>query len=913
MGVTGAAMGNEVKSLLLLARDAARARKQPFSTAHVLIAMAQSGGECAELLGAYGVRERELLSAIKVVGEESEAQLDIVVERTMKLARLTGDRAPTSMHLLLVLASEPRTAAHRCLESIGTPLERFHASVAERVGVVVGRAESDTVGAASQASASVAPSVVLGPREGRPPGNRRILQPIPGSASPRSHSSPRTGAAMRLGQRTAPSSTSASTSASTSPLGAPAPAPKADPCSGGAPGAVDGDAGPRRDRALPDPAPPEAALSATASTPFDLDPRQYPLLSALGRNLTALAWRGALDPVIGREREVEAVLDVLARRRANNPLLVGPPGVGKTAIVEGLAVAIAAHAPATRALEGRVLLEVSGGALTAGTGVRGALADKLARLRAEVARAEGRVLLFLDEFHTLVGSEGAGPDDLASELKASLARGELPCIAATTDAEYKRYIERDAALSRRFTRIEVAEPSPESCVRIVRSVLPRYEAHHGVRYDPEAVDQAVSLSIRFLVDRQLPDKALSVLDLAGARTRRRGGEVVDIESVARVISEQAHVPLERLLLRDRERLLALEAHLSARIVGQRVAIRCIADALRKGAAGFRGKRPLGTFLLLGPTGVGKTETAKAISEVLFGSSDFTRLDMSEYAEAHAVARLLGAPPGYVGHDEGGQLTEAVRRRPYQLVLLDEIEKAHPDVLLALLPLLDEGRLTDGRGRTVDFTHTVIVMTSNLGVAAVRERRAVRPIGFGVQASAAAGCDAAGGSAEAERALAEARRALPPEFWNRIDEPLWFAPLGRDEVRTIARRMLARVAQVLATEHAIDLRIDETALDTLVDAGGFDPELGARPMRRTVGRLVESPLAERLLAGELVRGDVVRLRGHGATLVFERGDRDAAANSGSLPDVQARPRTSRGRRAHDPDPPARDAGLAVRRG
>jgi ATP-dependent Clp protease ATP-binding subunit ClpC len=858
MGVTGAAMGSEVKSLLLTARDAARARKQPFSTAHVLVAMAQSGGEAAELLGAFGVRERELLSAIKVVGEESEAQLDIVVERTLKLARLTGARAPAALHVLLVLASEPRSAAHRCLESVGTPLDRFHAAVSERLGVVAGRAGAEESAAGVPPTAPAAaglPGASGGPRprEGRPSGNRRILQPALGGAGPRPLPPPR-----------------AASPASPNPTLPAVPLP---------PPPAQGPRAPAPSRAAADGSPPDVAREARedapappAPTPYDLDPQRFPLLSSLGRNLTALAARGGVDPVVGREREIEALLDVLARRRANNPLLVGPPGVGKTAIVEGLAAAIAAGAPGTRGLEGRVVLEVSAGALMAGTGVRGALADKLARLRAEVARAEGRVLLFLDELHALVGSEGAGPDDLAGELKAALARGELPCIGATTDAEYKKHLERDPALARRFSRIDVAEPSAEACLAILRGVVPRYEAHHEVRYDAEAVEHAVSLSVRFLVDRQLPDKALSVLDLAGARTRRRGGRVVDVEAVARVVGEQAHVPLERLLLRDRERLLALEEHLAARVVGQREPLARIADALRKGAAGFRGKRPLGTFLLLGPTGVGKTETAKAISEVLFGITELTRLDMSEYAEAHAVARLLGAPPGYVGHDEGGQLTEAVRRRPYQLVLLDEIEKAHPEVLLALLPLLDEGRLTDGRGRTVDFTNTVVVMTSNLGVAAARERVAARPIGFGADP----GAEAQHQAAEGERALAAARRALPPELWNRIDEPLWFGPLGRAEVRAVARRLLARVAEVLASEHRVELRVDDDALDALVDGGGFDPELGARPMRRTVGRLVESPLAERVLAGEIEPGDVVRLRGEGTQVRIDVERRDAAA-------------------------------------
>ncbi len=829
--------GGEVRSLFVQAREAARARKQSLGTGHLLLALLQSAGEAGDVLSQQGVSEGALLSALKVVGEEAGTALDIAFERATKLAGTLGSDAPHPLHLLLTLAIDPRSAAHRCLEQSGVGAARVHAEVCARIGIVPGR-EDTSSGLATERGA-------VRPMTLRPPPSPT---PLPTSGVPHAGATPPGSASDPLGARRATRSGPPITPArTTARVGTTHRPPSARP------GPSSWTARPATPTAQP--APQGAPAQTPGTSRFALDERTFPTLVALSRNLTQLAEAGAIDPVIGRDAEIEKLLDILARRRSNNPILVGPPGVGKTAVVEGLALRLVAGASGLP--EDRILLEISAGSLVSGTGVRGALAERLARLRAEVARAEGRVLLFLDEIHAIVGGDAGGPDDLASELKAALARGELPCIGATTDAEYRKHFERDPALARRFSRLEVGEPAPEDCVRILRGLAPRYEQHHGVAFTPEAIEQAVTLSIRFLPERQLPDKALGLLDLAAARARRRGVRVVDLEAVAQVISEQARVPLERLMLRDRERLLGLESLVAERVVGQRAAIARIADALRKGAAGFRGRRPLGTFLLLGPTGVGKTETARAISEVLFAASDFTRLDMSEYAEPHAIARLLGAPPGYLGHDEGGQLTEAVRRRPYQLVLLDEIEKAHPEVLLALLPLLDEGRMTDGRGRTVDFTNTVVVMTSNLGVAASRERPS-RAIGFGgVDGRPQAPPD------QGEQALAAARRALPPELWNRIDEPLWFGPLGAAEVEAIAARMLAQVAAVLAAEHRVTLVVEPAALGALAAAGGFDPELGARPMRRTVGRLVESPLAELVLSGRALPGDVLVLSGEGA--------------------------------------------------
>ena len=600
-------------------------------------------------------------------------------------------------------------------------------------------------------------------------------------------------------------------------------------------------------------------IRAVSSATGEVPGTRPSILGKLARDLTEAAGAGRLDPVIGRDAEIDELLDVLARRRGNNPILVGPPGVGKTAVVEGLARRLQAAGDGTRGLGDRTIMELSVGALISGTGVRGALAEKLAAVQAEVAASDGRILLFIDEIHALIGGQD-GSDGVAGDLKAALARGELPCIGATTDAEYRKIFERDPALARRFTMIPIEEPKPEVAKQILVGIAPQYEKHHGVAYEEGVLDAALDMSVRYLTERQLPDKAIGLIDQAAARVRRRGGSSVALDDIAAVISAQVGVPVERLTMRDAERLLGLDVCLAQRVLGQPLAVERIAAALRRSAAGFFGSKPLGTFLFLGPTGVGKTEMAKAISEQLFPGNRLTRFDMSEFSEAHSVARLLGAPPGYIGHEHGGQLTEAVRLRPYQLVLMDEIEKAHPEVLLALLPLLDEGRLTDARGRTVNFSNCVVVMTSNLGGA-------VTPgggkLGFGARSDSA---DAADG--QERSALAAARAALPIELWNRIDEPLYFRTLDRATITSIARRMVIDIAALVRERYGVTLRVEDSAIDTLVAAGGVDAALGARPMKRTVSRLLEAPLAARLLEGQFDSASVAVVRGGSLELHIE---------------------------------------------
>jgi ATP-dependent Clp protease ATP-binding subunit ClpC len=813
-------LGADVRALLAQAQRVAQKRGQKPSTGHIVLAMLESPGDGGRLLGAHGARVVALHGVLRDVQSEASNTVDLSLDRARRIAAQSGARKAHPLHLLLATLQNTRSEAARCLDALGVPVDELSRVLEDSLGMPSPRKAQDGAARVRAEALKPLPRTLIDWEA-----QKRSQTAAPTTPVARIARAPHVARAPRGAAPGSEAARSANVRAGES----------------GTPGRVEARAGRGAD-----------------SQRFVLDPQRFALLHALGRNLTQLAAEGRIDPVVGRDQEIEQVLDVLARRRANNPILVGPPGVGKTAIAEGLALRLVAAGLEDEAAP-RLLIEVSAGSLVSGTGVRGALSEKLARLRKEVRDSEGRVLLFLDEIHALI-SGNDGPDDLANELKAALARGELPCLGATTEVEYRRVFERDAALCRRFSRVEVLEPSRDAALSILQGVSLHYERFHGVAYARDALQAAVDLSVRYLPEQHLPDKAIAVLDLSAARVRRRGGDVVDRAAVAAVIGEQAQVPVERLLMRDKERLLTLEARLSERVIGQRASIARIADAVRRGAVGLRGKRPLGVFLLLGPTGVGKTELAKALSDELFERSGMTRIDMSELGEAHAVARLFGAPPGYVGHEDGGQLTEAVRKRPYQLVLLDEIEKAHPDVLLSLLPLLDEGRLTDGRGRTIDFTNTIIVLTSNLGA---RESAKAKVVGFGADDSGEAADDGA------ERALRAVRAALPPELWNRMDEVVFLPRLSRADVALIARRMLAFVVEALRREQGVEVEIDDSVIDALIEAGGYDAELGARPMRRVVGRAVESLLASALLEGRMGRGERVRLEGREGRIVLSR--------------------------------------------
>ncbi len=611
------------------------------------------------------------------------------------------------------------------------------------------------------------------------------------------------------------------------------------------------DSGPPEPPLRPLPSKADPVLAAR----YRLDDEDFPFLTKFGRNLTEEAALGRIDAVIGRDTEIAQVIDILGKRRSNNPLLVGEPGVGKTAIVEGLARRFVELARDGHAIGERTIIELEMGRLLSGTHLRGAFSERLLGIKDEVAQAQGSVIVFLDEIHTWM-SAGAGGDggDAAGELKTALARGKFPCIGATTHDEFRKFIEADQAFERRFQQVTVEEPDQETAVQIVEGVRPHYERHHGVCFSAEAVRAAVALSVRYIHDRQLPDKAIGVLDLAGSRAARCSTDgVVHRRDIAEVVADVARIPVERLTGSQADRFLNMESFLAKGVVGHVDVVRQISELLRRNYAGFRSHRPIGSLLFLGPTGVGKTEMVKVLADFLFHDRDaIVRLDMSEYMESHSVSRMIGSPPGYVGYDQGGQLTEALRRRPYQVVLLDEIEKAHPDVLNLLLQLFDEGRLTDGRGRVVDFSNALVVMTSNLGSDAFdNEPRSQPAIGF----SRWRGDDETRDHRDElrEPVLDAARKHFTPELWNRIDERLVFLPLSRDDVAAIARLQLADSQRRLQEESDIAMEFEPALIDHLIEHGGYDRKLGARPMRQTIQRLVEGAVALEILAGHVTPG------------------------------------------------------------
>jgi len=645
-----------------------------------------------------------------------------------------------------------------------------------------------------------------------------------------------------------------------------------------------------------------------------------PALKAFGRDLTDIARKGEMDPVIGRKNEIERVIQILCRRTKNNPVLLGEAGVGKTAIVEGLAQEIARGNVPELLREKRVVtLDLA--LMVAGTKYRGQFEERIKAVMDEIRRAKN-VILFIDELHTIVGAGSAeGTMDASNIIKPALSRGEMQCIGATTLNEYRKYIEKDAALERRFQSVKVEAPSIEDAIAILKGLRPKYEEHHKAEITDAAVESAVKMSDRYITDRYLPDKAIDLMDEAGSRARigamTRPPELKDVEAeiegiktekekaikqqdfegaaamrdkekhakekmesilsawkanreekrvkvdeedILHVVAKWTGIPLKRMEQGEAQRLLTMELEMGKTVIGQKEAVGAICKALRRSRADLKDpRRPIGTFALLGPTGVGKTLLAKSLAECLFGDPKaLIQLDMSEYMERHNASRMVGSPPGYVGYEEGGQLTEQVRRRPYSVVLFDEIEKAHPDVMNMLLQILEEGKLTDNVGRVVNFRNTVILMTSNVGAETLRKGST---LGFGPIN------DVASYERMRDRILEEAKRAFRPEFMNRLDDIIVFRPLTKPELVEILELEILKVMERLKGKQ-LKLTLDEAAKDLLVEKG-YDPQYGARPMRRSVERFLEDPLAEELLKGNLVGGEPVQVSVEGDKLVFKQ--------------------------------------------
>jgi ATP-dependent Clp protease ATP-binding subunit ClpC len=648
---------------------------------------------------------------------------------------------------------------------------------------------------------------------------------------------------------------------------------------------------------------------------------KYRALEKYGHDLTELAHQGKLDPVIGREEEVKRVIQILSRRTKNNPVLIGDAGVGKTAIAEGLAQKIASG-DAPDSLKGKKVVALDMGALVAGSKFRGEFEERLKAVLDEVRQAASEVILFIDELHTVVGAGAAeGAIDASNMLKPALARGELQCIGATTLDEYRKHIEKDAALERRFQPVFVGEPSVETTIEMLKGLRPRYEAHHKIKIDDSALVAAAKLSQRYISDRFLPDKAVDLIDEAASKLRidmesapeevkkldreikhlcdeeeaasqrrdyQRAAElkaerlrlepeynnaklqwqqekkidsVVDEEDVARLVSQWTGIPASRMLEAETDKLVHMEGRIHQRIVDQEEAVTAICEVVRRGRAGLKDpKRPIGSFIFLGPTGVGKTELARALAQFLFDDENaMVRLDMSEYMEKHTVSRLIGAPPGYVGYDEGGQLTEAVRRRPYRVILFDEVEKAHPDVSNILLQILEDGRLTDGHGRTVDFKNTVVIMTSNLGTEEFQRQ----DIGFHHR-------DEADEQRMRKNVDSALKQTFRPELLNRIDDVIIFHPLTEENLKGIVDLLIREVEQRLAER---DIKIDASSeAKAWLVKRGYDPVYGARPLRRAIQRYVENPLSSKILQGEFKEGDTIAISVEGDGLNFAKTQR-----------------------------------------
>lgn len=909
---------SEVVALRKLASHMAESRRESLSSAHLLVAIASSTSPAADLLRERKLDVETLTRLARASSENGRDHLAHAMRRASAVAKTAGNQEPNALHLLIALLKDTQSAAYRALRQSGIDMARlqatatglasglveprrvvstdppqpyqvrnsnrfydkYHRPVPEqgqrRVRSAFGAANGSTTelpfslqhpggggfGTTTTATttggtgmngvpttgaiAASAPSSLSPNPSTRPSGAPGVVVPIfpPKLPTPRIDSTVDT-------SRNVPTSASANLDSSAPPAHTSPPAKPKTPAAVARklprqhrlayPKAKHGSA------AAPTPSvvSPSSSLDNEAQrSTLALDARAFPMLSATAVNLSVTAVQGQLNAIVERDTEMEQLLDVLAKQRANGALLIGAAGVGKSSIARGIAVHLLQQ---QHRQDHRIVVELSAGQILA-QGL-GAATQQLTAICKETLSARGTIILVVDDGFALLTSEAF---DACAEMKGALSSGKLPLVATCSTDEFRRLTESHPAIAKCFTPVDVEEPNEQRAVQMLMHVRDNLQQHHNLVIDDTAVRQTVSWATRYLCGRALPDKAVHVLDLAGARGQRRGLEQVGPAMVAEIVAEMADMPVQRLMQTDSDRLLALEQLLSDQVVGHNEQLARIATILRRNAVGLRSQRPIGTFLLLGPTGVGKTETAKAIANALFHRpSAMTRLDLSEFAEPHALARLVGAPPGYVGHEAGGQLTESVRRKPYQVLLLDEFEKAHRDVQQAFLQVFDEGRMTDGRGRTVDFSNTVIVMTSNIGAMQAQQASQSRTIGFGSQSEDRTGI-------VREAVISAARTALSPELYNRIDEVLFFAPLLRDQVRQVARKVLSGLSERVQQAQGLRLTWTEAGIDALLDAGGYEPTLGARPVKRTIARFVEAPLAELILRKQAEQGQQVQV-------------------------------------------------------
>jgi len=778
-------VGEDSRQIVKRAMDLAAARNERLTTLHLLLAFCDAGGMAGGLLGRHGVTAESIRPLLKARHPEAPTTIDRLNRKAVELAERLPGKRQAGS--LHLLAALASVPETLAYKGLALLDCNLGTLTSQIIGILTGTGRRTFhVEASTQLP-------VLPERDAAPPRkatSQRPKQPPPRQPAPFQMQTP------AKGHRPAP----------------------------GVPPVI-------------------------ARNPWTLDPKRYSVLSGSGVNLNELASRGKLDPLIGRRHELESIMDILGKRRGNNPCLLGDPGVGKTAIVEGFASMIVRDQVPER-FRGRIIVKMGITGLMGGTGVRGALGERLITLRTEVERADGRIILFLDDVHEVLKAAESGGEGAVQELKEAMVQGSLPCVCTTTPPEWKKIGESYPGLDRCLTPVLIEEPDDQETLSIVGILSEKYASFHDVKIEDGAIHAAVTLAARYMTGRRNPEKALTVLDLASARASRTEGKVLDREEVACVVAETVGVPRERLSETDTSKLLNLEEEVAQRIVGHVEAISAVAHTMRRNAAGFRGPRPIGSFLFLGPTGVGKTEMSKVMAEIIFARpSSFVRFDMSEFSEAHSVSRFIGAPPGYVGFDKGGELTGALMESPYKLVLFDEFEKAHPTVHRLLLQILDDGRLTDSMGHTVDFSNTVIVLTSNMG-SNVKPRSRT---GF---SSPEEGEDRF--SDYRSKVLEVVRDILPPELFNRIDEPIVFSPLTEDEVREIARRLLKASAASLLESRDVTLTWSEGLVRHLIGAGGYDPSLGARPMKRTIQKVVESQVAELILSGRARAGGRIRV-------------------------------------------------------